>query len=116
MPFDRHFRDLDTGTRADNRAIASKDGRCGSRLCEHEHFNVENPALCVHIGHDVREGRAGKELEAALSVADAGRGGRSEDGEDEMEASHEEISKKRTLIVDEQKTKNQDEAVSCLGA
>ena len=100
MPFNRHFRDLDTWTRADNRAIASKDGRRGSRLCEHEHFNVENPALGVHVGYDMREGRAREELEAALSVAYAGCGGGSEDGEDEMKASHEEISKKRTLMVD----------------
>ena len=45
----------------------------------------------------MREGRAGEELEAALGVTDAGGGGRGEDGEDKVEAAHEEVSEERTL-------------------
>lgn len=62
------------------------------RFGQHQHFDVEDPALGMHVGDDVRERRTREELEAALGIADSGRGGRSEKAEEEMEGVHEEVA------------------------
>lgn len=71
MPLDGHLGDPDPRAGADNTAVGAEDRGRGRRLGEHQHLNVEDPALGVHVGDDVREGGAREELEAALGVADA---------------------------------------------
>lgn len=97
VPLNGHLCHFNPGTSADNTAVAAEDGGGGCRLGEHEHLNVEDPAFGVHVGHDVGEGCAREELEAALGVADARGCGGCEDCEDEVEGSHEEVSQGRAL-------------------
>lgn len=92
MPLNGHLSDLDARARADNTAVGAEDGRGGGGLGEHQHLDVEDPAFGMHVGDDVWERGAGEELEAALGVADAGCGRGCEDGEDEVEGSHEEVA------------------------
>ena len=61
-------------------------------LGKHQHFNIEDPALGVHVWNYVRQGGAGEELEAALGVADAGGGRRRHETEEEVEGVHEEVA------------------------
>lgn len=95
MPVDGDLGDLDAGAAADGGAVVAADGDGGGRLGEHEHLDVEDPALGVHVGDDVGQGRAREELEAALGVAQARGGGRREDGEDDVEGPHEEVAQGR---------------------
>ena len=57
----------------------------------------------MHVGDDVGQGRARKELEAALSVFSAGRCGWGQDGEDEVEGAHEKVAESGTLEGRERK-------------
>lgn len=45
----------------------------------------------MHIGDDVRQCRAGKQLEPALGVLDHGRLGRGKEPQDQVERMHQEI-------------------------
>ena len=67
------------------------DGHAGG-LGEHEHLDVEDPALGVHVRYDVGQAGAGEELEAALGVLDAGGGRGSGEAEEEVEGVHEEVA------------------------
>src|SRR5690348_761807 len=97
MPLNWHFSNLDAGTGANNTAIVAKDWCCGSRLGKHEHLNVKDPALGVHVGDDVRERCTREDLETALSVANARCSRGSENHENKVERSHEEVSQSRPL-------------------
>lgn len=44
------------------------------------------------MGDDVRQGRAGEQLEAALGIADAGGGGRGHELQEQVEGVHEEVA------------------------
>ena len=97
VPLDGNLCDLNARAAANDGAVRAQDGGRRGGLGQHEHLNVENPAFGVHIGHNVGEGGAREELEAALSVANARGGGRGEDGENEVKGAHEEVSQGRTL-------------------
>lgn len=97
VPLDGDLGDLDAGGAADDGAVGAEHGHGGGRLGEHEHLDVEDPALGVHVGHDVGQGGAREELEAALRVAHAARGGGRQDREHEVERAHEEVAQGRAL-------------------
>ncbi|RYC54938.1 hypothetical protein CHU98_g11270, partial [Xylaria longipes] len=71
VPGDGDLGDLDAGGAADNSAVGPEHRDGGGRLGQHEHLDVEDPALGVHVGDDVGEGGAREQLEAALRVAHA---------------------------------------------
>lgn len=97
MPVYGDLGDADAGHGADDGAVQGDDGGGRRRLGEHEHLDVEDPALGVHVGHDVGQGAAREELEAALGVVDARGGGRGEDLDDGVEGLHEEVAQGRAL-------------------
>lgn len=67
------------------------DGDPG-KLGQHQHLDVEDPALAVHVGDDVGQGGAREELESALGIADGGGAGRRHPLEEEVEGMHEEVA------------------------
>lgn len=97
VPVDGDLGDLDAGAAANNRAVVAEDWDGGGRLGQHQHLDVEDPALGVHVGDDVGQGGAREQLEAALGVADARGGGGRQDHEDEVEGAHEEVAQRRAL-------------------
>lgn len=97
VPLNGHLGDLDARTGPNDAAVAAQDGCSGRGLGEHQHLNVEDPALSMHVRDNVRQRGARKELEAALGIANPGRGRGGEDGEHEVERAHEKVSKSRAL-------------------
>lgn len=85
VPLNRHLGDFDARAGADDAAIAAQDGRRRGGLGEHQHLNVEDPALGMHVRDNVRQRGAREELEAALGIANTRRSRGREDGENEME-------------------------------
>lgn len=92
MPVDRYFGDPNTGGDTNHCAVNSNYGGRGSGFGEHQHLDVEDPALSMHVWYDMRQGGAREELEAALGIADArGSWGR-QDLDNGVEGLHQEVA------------------------
>lgn len=72
------------------------DGDAG-KLGEHEHLDVEDPAVHVHVRDDVRQGGPREQLEAALGVADARRRRRRHQLQQQVERVHQEVAQPAAL-------------------
>ena len=92
VPLDWDLGHLDSGAGANNRAVGSKNRRGGCGFGKHEHLDIEDPALRVHVRYDVGESRTREEFKTALCVTNARRRWWCEDHEHEMKRTHEEVS------------------------
>lgn len=92
MPVNRDLGDPDTGRNTNHRAVNSNHGGRRSGLRQHQHLNVEDPALSMHIRDDVRQCSPREELEAALGIANAGSRWRRQDLDDGVEGLHQEVA------------------------
>jgi len=97
VPPHGHLGDPDPRRGADNITAGTEYRGGRRRLGEHEHLDVEDPALGVHVGDDMGQGCAREQLEAALRVLDAGRGRGGQDCEAEVEAAHEKVAEDGAL-------------------
>lgn len=62
------------------------------KLRQHEHLDIEDPALGMHVWYDVRQRRAREQLEPALRVLDRRSPGRRHQPQDQVERVHQEIA------------------------
>lgn len=97
MPIDGDLGDLNTRATANNSAVVAEDGDGRGGLGQHQHLDIEDPALGVHVRDDMGQRRAREKLESALRVADARGGGGCQDHEDEVEGAHKEIAQGGSL-------------------
>lgn len=97
MPMNRHLRNPDARRRTNHRPVVVNDRRRRRRLSQHEHLDVKDPALSVHVRDNMRQRRAREQLKPALGVADPRRGGRRQALDDEVEALHEDVAHRGAL-------------------